>query len=280
MRCAARLVLDFRRMTALKLRFPGSSTDDLPLDAGELGIGLRADGAGLGPVSTEAACVRVCVDRRGVWLTVGEDAGGVHVNGRRIQRVAMLRTGDAIFVAGHELRLLPEQPPAPPSAEDVPQGDAADPDPRMVLRGLGGRYHGRCFTLDRARLIGRQSDADIRIDDPGFADRHARLERVGDRVRLIDLGSAEGSVVNGQTVRDALLQPGDQVVFDAHHRFVVEAPARGGMITFGHGPADEFDDGPDPFDVPATGRLRLPWLLLAAVLLAAALGALFLFGAS
>ena len=59
MRRAARLVLDFRRMTALKLRFPGSSTDDLPLEAGELGIGLRADGAGLGPVATEALLARI-----------------------------------------------------------------------------------------------------------------------------------------------------------------------------------------------------------------------------
>ncbi|KLJ02872.1 FHA domain-containing protein [Luteimonas sp. FCS-9] len=267
-------------MTALKLRFPGSPTDELPLDVGMLGIGLRADGAGLGPVDDDAApCVRFCVDRRGVWLTVGEDIGGVHVNGRRIQRMAMLRAGDAIFVDGHELRLVPGQPAASPLADEPVRGDPAEPDPRMVLRGLGGRYHGRCFTLDRARVIGRHAEADIRIDDPAFADRHARLERVGERVRLVDLGSPEGSVVNGEAVRDALLQPGDQIVFDAHHRFVVEAPARAGAATFGLGHADDADDGADRFDAPSPGRLRLPWLLLAALLIAAALGALLLFGA-
>src|SRR3546814_371936 len=42
-----------------------------------------------------------------------------------------------------------------------------------------------------------------------------------------DLGSAEGTLANGEPMRDALLRPGDQVVFDAHHRFVVEAPMRG-----------------------------------------------------
>src|SRR3546814_6524338 len=88
-------------------------------------------------------------------------------------------------------------------------------------------YHGRSFTLEQPRLVGRSSDADIRIDDPSFADRHARLDLLGDDIILRDLGSAEGTLVNGEPMRDALLRPGDQVVFDAHHRFVVEAPMRG-----------------------------------------------------
>ena len=75
-----------------------------------------------------------------------------------------------------------------------------------------------------ARRFGPTVEADIRIDDPTFADRHARLDLVGDRIILRDLGSAEGTLVNGEPMRDALLRPGDQVVFDAHHRFVVEAP--------------------------------------------------------
>ena len=46
-----------------------------------------------------------------------------------------------------------------------------------------------------------------------------------DGVMLRDLGSHEGSLVNGWPTRSGLLRPGDQVVFDAHHRFVVEAPS-------------------------------------------------------
>src|SRR3546814_20200350 len=83
-------------------------------------------------------------------------------------------------------------------------------DPRVVLRGVGGQYHGRSFTLEQPRLVGRNAEADIRIDDPSFADRHARLDLRGDDIILRDLGSAAGTLVNGEPMRDALLRPGDQ----------------------------------------------------------------------
>lgn len=268
-------MLDCRRMIALKLRFPTPDVPELPLDIGVHGIGRGAQG-GLAPVPEgEAPKVRFNVDRRGVWLSVGEGIEGVHVNGRQVRRMAMLRTGDAIFVDGLELRLVSTAPALDIVSQDVTDDDA---DPRIVLRGVGGRYHGRSFTLDKPRLVGRHSDADIRIDEPGFADRHARLERVGTLVRLTDLGSADGSVVNGEAMRDAILQAGDQVVFDAHHRFVVEAPARAAQVSgYDHSAA------PQPLIDDASARrggLPLPWLLLAAVVLAGLLGALLLFGAA
>lgn len=266
-------------MTALKLRFPTPGQAELPLEIGVHGIAARADGAGLVPAAgDDVASVRLCVDRRGVWLTVGEGVRGVHVNGRAVQRMAMLRTGDAIFVDGQELRLVSTTPAQADCTDQHGTMEITGSDLRVVLRGVGGRYHGRSFTLEQPRLVGRHADADIRIDDPGFADRHARLERAGACVRLVDLDSAEGSLVNGEPVRDALLQAGDQVVFDAQHRFVVEAPARAGRA-----PGMESAEPPvvDATPAPRPGRgLRLPWLLLAAVLLAMLLGALLLFGAA
>jgi hypothetical protein len=100
-----------------------------------------------------------------------------------------------------------------PSVADTP-GDL-----RLVLRGVGGHYHGRSITLERPRLVGRAAEADIRIDNQAFPERHARLEHHDGRVLLRDLDSGESSAVNGKPVRDALLLPGDQVVFDAQHRF-------------------------------------------------------------
>lgn len=271
-------------MTALKLRFPTPDEPELPLDIGVHGIGRGLHGGLAVTGEGEVPTVRFNVDRRGVWLSVGEGIEGVHVNGRQIRRMAMLRTGDAIFVDGLELRLVSAVPVAGRgAAEDIDDGTFAasddEPDPRIVMRGVGGRYHGRSFTLDRPRLVGRHAEADIRIDEPGFTDRHARLERVGSLVRLTDLGSADGSIVNGEAVRDAVLQAGDQVVFDAHHRFVVEAPARPVH-------ANGYDRLPDPqplIDDAAPGKrggLPLPWLLLAAVVLAGLLAALLLFGAA
>ncbi|MFL6593459.1 MAG: FHA domain-containing protein [Luteimonas sp.] len=225
------------------------------------------------------ALVKVCMDRRGVWLTV-EDAAGVHVNGRPVQRMAMLRMGDAVYVDGTEIVLVGSR------SVDVPPRLASAPveagsDLRVVLRGVGGRYHGRSFTLERPRLVGRVSEADIRIDDSAFADRHARIDLSGDTIVLRDLGSAEGSIVNGEPVRDAILKPGDQIVFDAHHRFVIEAPAPTTTSRDEAMPADgDLAEHAQQAARNARSTRRLPWLLLAALLIAAALSALLLLGVS
>ena len=265
-------------MDAVRLRFPEQDRADHPLSIGILGIGRRGRG-GIELVEGDGqSAVRLCVDRRGMWLAVDEGAPGVHVNGRQVQRMAMLRVGDAVYVDGVEMRLVSALPPR--TVPDAPRDSATDPTPnlRVVLRGVGGHFHGRSFTLERPRLVGRSADADIRIDSPAFAERHARLELVGDEVVLRDLGSGEGSVVNGESVRDAVLLAGDQVVFDAHHRFVVEAPRRASERTGEsmHGVARPVAS--TPVRHQPGGSWRLPWLLLAAVAIAALLALLLLFG--
>lgn len=268
-------------MENLKLRFPGNDPSELPLDAGMHAIAFDPGrGDATLQANASAAAVHFCVDRRGVWLTVGEGARGVHVNGRPVQRLAMLRSGDVVYVDGREIVLAsanrPE--PLPVAIRNTPSDGSGDV--RTVLRGVGGHYHGRSFTLERPRLIGRAAEADIRIDDPGIAERHARIECHGDAVVLRDLDSAKGSLLNGIPVRDALLRPGDQLVFDAHHRFVLESP-RAAMSPEPDIDAQAYD--PPPADARAAlheSARRLPWLLLAALMIAGALSALLLFGAA
>lgn len=257
-------------MDTLRLRFD-STGDDYPLGVGVHGIGRGAGDATLGPVH-DAAIVNFCVDRRGVWLTVPEGTRGVHVNGRPVQRMAMLRVGDAVFVDGSGMRLVaPQAPRQPEGGFGDSTGEAGDV--RVVLRGVGGHYHGRSFTLERPRLVGRAPEADIRIDEAAFSERHARLEMLRGEVVLRDLGSAEGSQVNGEPVRDVVLRPGDQVVFDAHHRFVLEAPT---------GARGDSRAEAAPAEAPAAGgrggAMRLPWLLVTALVLAGLLALLLLFG--
>lgn len=252
------------------MRAPGTRFDALPLGTGRHAIGRAGDGSLALLDQPDGARVCFCVDRRGVWLAVGEGMRGVHVNGRPVQRTALLRVGDCVHLDGHEITLVGPVESAGAARTASPE----TPDPRVVLRGIGGRHHGRSFTLDRPRLVGSAAEADIRIDDPAFAARHARIGLQDGRVVLRGLDE-EACVVNGEPRRNAVLQPGDQVVFDARHRFVVEAPlpVLGAMAP----PEDQADAGP----AAAAPRRhsparRLPWLLLAALLLAAALSALLL----
>ena len=258
------------------LRFPHADLADVALGAGTQGV-ARARGAGAGLVlDDDAPDVRFCVDRRGVWMTV-EAGGGIHVNGRPVRRMALLRPGDAIWIDGVEVQLATA---APRAAVELPAHVDASGDARIVLRAVCGEHHGRAFSLERPRLIGRVADADIRLDAPGVQDRHARVELVDDDIVLRDLGTPDGIHVNGHRVRDVHLRPGDQLCIAPGQRFVLEAP---GEIERGRdggvGNKGGIPDAAAPVRGARARGLRLPWLLLAALLVAAALAALLLFGA-
>lgn len=266
-------------MNELHLRFCDGEQPDLVLGAGLHALGRLP--TGLGPVDAEQPwLLQLCIDRRGIWLTVAEDLRGVHVNGRPVQHVAMLRAGDSIHVDGGELLLTTANDPGKALPVANGQRDVAATSLRLVLRGLGGQHHGRSISLEQPRRIGRGSDADIRIEGQGIVDQHALIEAVNGQAVLRD---AQADVmVNGHRTRQAVLQAGDQIAFDVQHRFVVEGPpphaVAGNTAMRSHpGYGDEAEEYPRN---PRRNRLgRMPWLLLAAILLAAALSGLLLFGA-
>lgn len=61
--------------------------------------------------------------------------------------------------------------------------------------------------------IGRAPDNSIQIDDPSVSSRHAQLTLSGERYQLKDLGSTNGTRVNGETVTEIFLRPGDHLRF-------------------------------------------------------------------
>lgn len=267
-------------MNELRLRFLDGEQPDLALGAGVHALGRLPHG--LGPIAEDGDwLLQVCNDRRGIWLTVADHLRGVHVNGRPVQHLAFLRPGDNIHVDGNELLLAAAMAaPAPDNHAEAPRAPAANL--RYALRGVGGSHHGRSLSLERPRRIGSSTDADIRIDGPGIdgagiAAQHATLQLDGDRVRL----RAEGGQVllNGLRVRDSLLQAGDQIAFDAQHRFVLEGPPVSALTAQRMPSATTPDDLDLPPSPPPHWTRRVPWLLVAAILLAAALSGLLLFGA-
>ena len=80
--------------------------------------------------------------------------------------------------------------------------------PRLVVPGSPERV----VELTRAvTVVGRGADADLRLPDTGVSRAHAELRRSGDSVRVVDLDSTNGTVVNGQRVRESDLRDGDRL---------------------------------------------------------------------
>jgi signal transduction histidine kinase len=77
---------------------------------------------------------------------------------------------------------------------------------------IKGADEGKQFELTDERLtVGRDATNRIRLHDTEVSRRHAEFARTADGYRVLDVGSANGTFVNGQAVRDVLLQPGAHV---------------------------------------------------------------------
>jgi hypothetical protein len=68
--------------------------------------------------------------------------------------------------------------------------------------------NGKRYPLLHARTdIGRGSDADITVEDTGTSRRHVEILWDGRRAKVRDLGSTNGSKLNGSPVTEAVLEP-------------------------------------------------------------------------
>ncbi|MGW4031941.1 FhaA domain-containing protein [Streptomyces sp. NPDC004838] len=114
----------------------------------------------------------------------------------------------------------PPMPSAPPPGAGrpglAPVGDrrpAGGPGPMpgaQVRRWI--EINGTRHQISRPTLVlGRSTDADVRIDDPGVSRRHCEI-RTGTPSTIQDLGSTNGIVVDGQHTTRATLRDGSRIV--------------------------------------------------------------------
>lgn len=73
--------------------------------------------------------------------------------------------------------------------------------------------------------MGRDEDADIRVDEALVSRNHARIERRDGRYFVLDLGSTNRTRVNGAAVSERELHDGDEVRFARARCKFVEAGA-------------------------------------------------------
>ncbi len=213
----------------MQLSFPNGEHRDVNFEAGEVTIGTRPDMLVSLPTSGLAAHhASIIADRRGLWLRVLPDSQPIHLNGRPVKQLAMLRVGDLLCFDQTRVQLrdtdaiainrnIPESGPL--SLNETQQVSAA----RVLLRGLSGQHFGRIYGLVSPQLLGSGANADIAIEDGSVAEKHAQIELHGDKVVLRAMSPDAVTHVNGIAVTDALLSPGDQIAIE-QSRFMLEAP--------------------------------------------------------
>ncbi|WKX71467.1 FhaA domain-containing protein [Streptomyces sp. XD-27] len=106
----------------------------------------------------------------------------------------------------------PPMPSAPPGGARAGSRPGAGGAPSHGQTRRWIEINGTRHQISRPTLVlGRSTDADVRIDDPGVSRRHCEI-RVGSPSTIQDLGSTNGIVVDGQHTTRATLRDGSRVV--------------------------------------------------------------------
>ncbi|MEV3989729.1 DUF3662 and FHA domain-containing protein [Streptomyces sp. NPDC049837] len=110
----------------------------------------------------------------------------------------------------------PPMPAAPPPGMNRPPAAGRPPGPAAPMPGAQVRrwieINGTRHQISRPTLVlGRSTEADVRIDDPGVSRRHCEI-RTGTPSTIQDLGSTNGIVVDGQHTTRATLRDGSRIV--------------------------------------------------------------------
>lgn len=223
----------------MKLVFPNGEHEQFELPQGSTTIGsgtdadVRLDIDGVAPIHA-----RLKRDGDSAQIAVENAANITRVNGALVVARTPVHGGDALLfntvqcqVAGGAARK------AKPAAVDKPvvQGEEADDGqtrvraaiPQFILRGVSGSTFGKHFPLYGTTVIGRHSDCDICLPSDEVSRKHAKILVTADGLYVEDMGSSNGTFVNGRRVRREKIEPGDELKLDTV-RFLVQSPGQEG----------------------------------------------------
>ncbi|HEY3595390.1 MAG TPA: DUF4388 domain-containing protein [Polyangiaceae bacterium] len=95
-----------------------------------------------------------------------------------------------------------------------PEANTAGPQRSLALRFISGKYQGGEFpmTPNKEIIVGRSSDLDMVLVEEMVSRKHARISYENESVFIEDLGSTNGTFVNGEKVKRAQLKEGDRVL--------------------------------------------------------------------
>jgi pSer/pThr/pTyr-binding forkhead associated (FHA) protein len=112
-------------------------------------------------------------------------------------------------------------PPTPPAIPDTAiMGGPTQPalratpggGPQAELTIESGPDAGHTYRATEGALrLGRSPDNDLILRDPATSGHHARVERRGEQFWIVDLGSTNGTLVNGDPVQEKELKHDDRI---------------------------------------------------------------------
>lgn len=210
----------------LKIQFKDGRSDPIVLSAPGKTIGKgSANDIVLDEEGVNAFHADLKVDGEMVTLTDVGTQTGTSLNGTKLTGPAMLRAGDLISIQGIELEVVEVESAVPEGKTLVLSGTALF---EMGLSGWAivadtGPEKGQVIAIKEKTSVGRALDCDISILEPGLSRQHAELDIVDDELIIRDLGSSNGTYLNGKKVSHSVCREGDVLQFE-RIKFIVKGP--------------------------------------------------------
>lgn len=110
------------------------------------------------------------------------------------------------------------------------------PAKQYALRFISGKYQGGEFPLPNSKeiVVGRSSELDMVLVEDMVSRRHAKITVTGDQIFIQDLGSTNGTFVNGEKIKRARLQEGDRILIGTSIIKLVAADSNTGDDAMAH----------------------------------------------
>jgi hypothetical protein len=97
----------------------------------------------------------------------------------------------------------PVEPPSPRRRQSTMPDLRAGVAPRLVVVAAMGHEPGTTFDVAHGATLGRSDGAEVRVDDPFASSAHARIFQRSDFMYVEDMGSTNGTYLNGRQIRTA-----------------------------------------------------------------------------
>ena len=106
-------------------------------------------------------------------------------------------------------------------------------DVAYALKFISGKYQGGEFPLkpNKQVVIGRSSELDMVLVEDMVSRKHAKIAVQGAKITIEDLGSTNGTFVNGEKVRTARLKEGDRILIGTSILKLVVAGAESSQLS-------------------------------------------------
>ena len=209
----------------LKLVIKGLK-EPVEFDQDRITIGRSSSNTAVLEGGDVSAChAEIHCDGQDVYLVDLGSTNGTKVNGKTLKGRRQLRAWDTVTFGSTEAEVVDTEGRRPTEViravgapEAVSSGSPAAVGGPWKLVGSEGE-----FVITGRHVLGRGDGCEIRLRSQSVSRRHAEIKVENGRLTVKDLGSANGTFVNGKRVEQRVLRPMDEIRFD-EESFRVHGP--------------------------------------------------------